>query len=159
MMKKTCGNCYNSTIYALSCDICGKSQKVQVGYHEEACEYWQKGYFDALKQRCKQLEQVAVKLVRAHYYESEETFKGTAKELAEHFDVEGKGELADHVHTLAHPASGIVPMATYDALKQVAADMFKMHELNSRSIIPSTSRVAIDDWRDQLVELGVIMDG
>lgn len=52
---RTCGH---ADPYALSCDICCKSRRIQVGYDEKDCGYWVEDA-DTLEQRCQQLEQVA----------------------------------------------------------------------------------------------------
>lgn len=72
------------------------------------------------------IDQIAVSLVRAHY-DDELAFKDYARELAEHFDVNGKQQAADYVMAQYCDACTFSTMEV-DPLPRIARDLFAVVE-------------------------------
>lgn len=72
------------------------------------------------------IDQIAVSLVRAHY-DDELAFKDYARELAEHFDANGKPQMAGYVMAQYCDACTFSTMEV-DPLPKIARDMFEVIE-------------------------------
>lgn len=72
------------------------------------------------------IDQIAVSLVRAHY-DDELAFKDYARELAEHFDANGKSQVAGYVMAQYCDACTFSTMEV-DPLSRIARDMFAVIE-------------------------------